>query len=212
MRSIFGNGRTSLRRWEGIEEATGLVDYWPELGDSDEHPRAKLDKINHHLDFMGNGGSKWSKEKQQMERMLARVGERDGKVRMLLLHPDCDVCLDTSKKQMEDASALPRRITASLLELEKMRPRFPHLEIKLYEHAPFFRLTFIDRKTAIVGHYQKYWKDSIQSPLLVLEDKQRGNDWSFYVAFIRYFKAEWEQGRPMMAAELDKLAEKHGLA
>jgi|GEM_PF-4045512 len=207
----WGWNGNDLRRWEGIERATGLIDYWPELGDSDEHPRAKLEKINHHLDFMGNGGSKWSKEKRQMEHMLARVGEREGKVRMLLLRPDCEVCTQASKNRFDDEQELPRRNTNSLLDLEDLRQRFPCFEIRLYEHAPFFRLTFTDKKTAIVGHYQEYWQDSTNTPLVVFEDAHAGSEWSFFVAFSRYFREEWSLGDELRPAELDRLAKEYGL-
>ena len=206
------NGRADLRRWEGIEKATGLVDFWPALRGSPEHPSEKLSAINHHLDFMGNGGSKWSEEKEKMEQMLARVGERDGQVRMLLLRPDCEVCKQASKISFEgDEKFLPRRNTSSLIELEDLKQQFPHLEIKLYEHAPFFRLTFADKKTVSVGHYQEYWQDSTKTPLLLLEDEHAENDWSFFVAFSRYFKVEWRLGQTIRPTELDRLAKEYGL-
>ncbi|HEY2478208.1 MAG TPA: hypothetical protein VGI17_05710 [Solirubrobacterales bacterium] len=206
-----GNGRADLRRWEGIEDSTGLVAHWPQLGGSPEHPTEKLDNINHHLDFMGNGGSKWSREKEKMEHMLAKVGERNGQVRMLLLRPDCEVCKTASKHSFHDEESLPRRNATSLIELVDLRQRFPHLEIRLYEHAPFFRLTFTDMKTVSVGHYQEYWQDSTETPLLLVEDERGSNDWSFFVAFSRYFKAEWKLGDPIRPSELDRLAEKYGL-
>ncbi len=207
-----GNGRIDLRHWEGIESATGLVEFWPALRGSPEHPRAKISQINHHLDFMGNGGSKWSAEKQQMEQMLARVGEREGQVRLLLLRPNCEACKKASKKRFpDDEDALPRRNTSSLLQLQDLQQQFPHLEIKLYEHSPFFRLTFSDKQTVSVGHYQQYWEDSTETPLLVIEDGRDGNEWSFFVAFSRYFKEEWSKGEPLRPTEMDQLAEEYGL-
>ena len=214
MKFGLGNGRTDFRHWQGIESATGLVEYWPTLGGSPEHPEEKLDHISHHLDFMGNGGSKWSAEKvrPQMEHMLARVGEREGQVRLLLLRPNCEACKKASKKRFpEDEDSLPRRNTSSLLQLRDLQAQYPHLEIKLYEHAPFFRLTFSDKQTVSVGHYQQYWEDSTETPLLVIEDGRDGNEWSFFVAFSRYFKEEWRNGEPLRPAELDELAKDYGL-
>lgn len=209
---LFRNGQDDPRRWNGIDTATGLVGFWPELKKSDEHPRVKLEKITHHLDFMGNGGSKWSQEKEGMERMLARVGRREGTVRMLLLRPDCQVCIEASKERFDDEDELPRRNTSSLLDLDDLRLKYRHFEIKLYEHSPCFRLTFTDRQRAIVGHYQRYWQDSSQTPLLVFEDGRESNEWSFYVAFSTYFGAQWESADILRSAELETLAKRYGLA
>ena len=199
-------------RWRGIEEATGLVDYTKRMRGSEEHPRSKLHKIMFHLDFMGHGGSKWSLEMSEMEAMLVRVGERKGTVRMLLLKPDCAVCEKASKERFEgDAKALPKKNIESLLRLHELRSKFDHLQIKLYEHAPFFRLTFIDKTAVVVGHYQQYWQDSANSPLLVWEDGAEGSQWSFYIPWGRYFEEEWKEGTPMSADKLKKLAEEYGV-
>ncbi|HKO39021.1 MAG TPA: DUF5919 domain-containing protein [Solirubrobacterales bacterium] len=207
----LGNARTGLRR-SAIEGATGLVEFWPALHGSPEHPEAKLGQIKHHLEFMGNGGSKWSAQQHQMEQMLARVGELGGQVRLLLLRPDCEACKEASRNRFpKEEDELPRRNTSSLMQLEKLRQRFPHLEIKLYEHAPFFRLTFTDIHTVSVGHYQKYWEDSTNTPLLVFKDGRDSNEWSFFVAFSRYFQEEWRDGDPLNSADLDRLAEEYGL-
>ena len=200
-----------LGKWEGIESATGLIDYRRELDHSDEHPREKIHTIRFHLDFMGNGGSKWSGQRNAMESMLEKMGGLGGEARMLLLQPDCDVCKEASKERFaNDERALPQRIIRSLVELDAMRSRFRHLQIKLYDHTPFFRLTFIDKQTVIVGHYQEYWHDSAKTPLLVWDGHEAG-DWSFYVAFRRYFDAEWDLGKDMTSEEINKLAQEYGV-
>lgn len=211
-RADLGKRLNTLEKWEGIESATGLIDYRPELDDSDEHPREKIHTIRFHLDFMGNGGSKWSKQRADMESMLGKMGGLGGEARMLLLRPNCDVCKEASKERFaNDERALPQRIIRSLVEFDAMRSRFRHLQIKLYDHTPFFRLTFIDKKTVIVGHYQEYWHDSARTPLLVWDGHEAG-DWSFYVAFCRYFDAEWDLGKEMTSDELRDLALEYGVA
>ncbi len=195
-----------LAKWDGVEEATGLCEFKEELAVSDEHPREQLHRIKFSLDFMGNGGSKWTKQEEQLRDALVRVGNAGKKARMLLLHPDSGVCISASESRYESPSVLPMRIVRSLKVLDRLRADFPHLDFRLYNHTPFFRLTFVDERAAIVGHYKQYRADSAYSPLMVWEAER--SDWSFYLAFSKYFDAEWENGDELTTGELQLLEER----
>ena len=54
---------------------------------------------------------------------------------------------------------------------------------------PHFRLTIVDHRVAIVGHYRSYDRDSEGTPLLAWESAA---DWSFFTSFVAYFEHEWE--------------------
>jgi hypothetical protein len=198
------------KKWEGIESATGLCEFEPQLDESDEHPRASLDRINISFLFMGNGGSKWTREEPKMRKMLEKVGNASREARMLLLDPDSDVCIEASKDQHQgNRSVEPIKIIRSLQCLHKLRADYPHLEFRLYDHTPFFRLVFVDGRVAIVGHYKQYHADSAYTPLVLWESHPGG--WSFYWAFKKYFDAEWDAGQTITTEKLNSLAEKYGL-
>ncbi len=192
-----------LLKWEGVEKYTGLSEFEPELNSSDEHPRAQLDKIRFSLDFMGNGGSKWSREEEKMRAMLVQVGNSGKKARMLLLHPSSKVCREASEQRHGNPTVLPMKIVDSLRVLDRLRGEFKHLKIRTYEHTPYFRLVFVDERTVIVGHYKQYREDSDNTPLLVWEAEC---DWSFYYAFSKYFESEWGTGKDISTKEVNELA------
>jgi hypothetical protein len=192
-----------LSKWIGLEEATGLCEFERELNPSDEHPREKLHTIKFSLDFMGNGGSKWTKQEKQMRDMLNRVGNAGQKTRMLLLDPVSDVCKSASDVLYESPEVIPKRTLKSLRVLDRLRDDYPHLEVKTYDHTPFFRLTLLDGRAAIVGHYKQYRDDSAYSPLMIWLAETC--DWSFYWAFWNYFEAEWEFGKPVTKERLKEL-------
>lgn len=197
-----------LRKWKGLQKATGLIEYWEQLDSSEEHPRSKLAEIHGSLDFMGHGASKWTEQSDEMADMLKRVSDAKKNVRMLLLDPGSDICSQMSKNRCEDADALPRKIVHSLLRLRKLKQNYPILHVRLYEHKPHLRLTFVEGRTVIVGHYQEYKYDSKDSPLMVWE---RGVKfpWSFYTPFIGYFDEEWNAVEPISWSYVDELAKKY---
>jgi hypothetical protein len=194
-----------LAHWDGIE-ITGLCEFEAELDRSDDHPREQLDTITFSLDFMGHGGSKWTGQEAKMRQMLSEVGNARQKARMLLLNPASTVCISASQSREGSNTTLPTQILRSLRVLDRLKGDFPHLEFRLYEHTPFFRLTFVDERAVIVGHYKQYRENSAKSPLMVWEREQ--SNWSFYQAFSKYFENEWDSVKPLAPDELDDLEEK----
>lgn len=194
-----------LAKWDGLETATGLCEFEEEMKSSDEHPREQLHTIKFSFDFMGNGGSKWTREEPKMRQMLEEVGNAHNEARMLLLRPDSEVCMNASQDRHKNPSTLPLKIIRSLQVLDGLKHDFPHLHFKLYDHTPYFRLTFVDGRAAIVGHYKQYRDDSEYSPLMVWE-AVHGGGWSFYWAFKKYFDAEWAQGKTIDTEGLNTLA------
>ena len=197
-----------LEKWKGLQATTGLCEFEKELDHSDEHPRAQLDVIRSSLEFMGNGGSKWTEQEGQMRRMLDTVGNAGGTVKMLLLHPGSTVCTERSKAVHGSEKVQPLKNIRSLRRLTELRKTYSNLEVLVYDHLPYFRLTFVDGNVAIVGHYKHYRADSAASPLVLWEPTADG--WGFYAAFQRYFEGEWDAGKPITETELDDLDERFG--
>lgn len=195
-----------LVKWTGLEESTGLCAFEEKMEASKLHPEEQLHVIQFSLDFMGNGGSKWTREEKEMREMLKRLGNVGREARMLLLNPSSNVCKEASKKRFYSKITIPMRSLNSLKVLDRLRDEYPHLDFRLYDHTPYFRLTFVDGRSAIVGHYKNYQDESDYSPLMVW--KADRSDWSFYHAFAKYFEAEWEKGVPISHEELAKLEER----
>jgi hypothetical protein len=207
---------TPARRFErnltpAIEAITGLRGVRETLNGSEFHPSTALSGIYHSLDFMGHGASKWTCEERQFADMLIRLEDAGshGKVRLLLLSPASDACLDTSAKLFpEDPHHWPRKIVKSLFVAREFMSHHSNLEIAMYDHKPVFRLTIIDGRMAIVGHYRNYHRDSDASPLLIFEE---GPEWSFSRPFQQLFDTEWMAGRPPDWEAIEKQAEKVGV-
>ncbi len=198
--------------WEGITKSTGLREFRDALEGSVFDPRNALGAINHTLDFMGHGASKWSREKPQMRAMLLRLTNNGAGcgVRLLVLDPLGDACRLASRQQSPtDLDHHQRKILRSLLRLESLLEDFPkNLQIKLYDHQPNFRITIIDRTHAVIGHYRSRavdlgGEDSAASPLLVFDSTA---EWSFLTPFQLLFDREWENSVDVLWAEIHNKA------
>jgi hypothetical protein len=184
-----------MNKWDGIEPTTGLERYIKKLDGSGHHPRELLEKIDKQLDFMGHGASKWTANREKLERMLKKIKYNKGNARFLVINP-----LQTGL-ELERA----KRIARSLRTLGELKKKHDNLEVRVYGHIPQLRLTFYpdrDDDVVVVGHYQGMDReDSSNTPLLVF---RRRCEWSFYKAFLSHFDSEWERGKGL--AELDASA------
>jgi hypothetical protein len=200
------HGQTEGLEWlVEMKEHTGLVDYQSKLKVSSWHPSHTLPHIQLSLHFIGHGASKWTKEDDLMREMLYKLSKRVGaRVRIMLLNPNCERKLDEQKK-----------IVKSLCRLRSLMNEYGEaselLRIKTYEHEPHFRITLIDRKLAVVGHYLGSEADSSESPLVLWG--MTNAQWTFYRPFELLFEREWddEDAKEPNWAEIAKLAEKLGV-
>lgn len=167
-----------------IDTVTGLIAFYEKLEDSPYYPDKCLPAINSHLDFMGNGASKWTYRisEEILENAIKKIEGNNGKARFLILNPFSKHVKDEENR---------RKIIRSLRRLRDIRRLLSNknsLEIKVFDHVPQFRLIFIDKRKLVIGHYGGENKgDSKNSPLLEFGD----NSWSFYHAFCEYFDKQW---------------------
>lgn len=198
-----------LEKWRDIEKFTGLIEYAAQLKSSDERPKEKLPEIDYELLFMGNGGSKWTRESAEFEEMLRKTAENQGKVCLLLLDPACDACIDGSKARFGNKIDQPKKIVESLCRLKPWERKWGHLKVKLYSHTPHFRISLINHSYAVLGHYREYQNDSDETPLLVFtrEDIQ----WTFYRPIDGYYRNEWDNAIDVDWEKVDQLAKRYGV-
>jgi hypothetical protein len=194
----------ALEHWQELE-VTGLKGVRKALSRSEMHPKGALETIETSLDFMGHGASKWSDQTDKMHKMLLRVRDNGGAVRMLVLDPRCKDCVESSRTRFpDDPAALPRKITMSLLKLERLAKAHSNLTIRLYTHQPIFRITIIDRREVVVGHYRSYQSGSEASPLLLIGARA---EWSFFTPFQMLFRFEWDAAYDVKWRELHDYAQ-----
>jgi hypothetical protein len=198
-----------LEKWRDLESFTGLCEFEGDLMSSEESPREKLPDIETELFFMGNGGSKWTREKAEFDSMLRRTAENRGSVRFLLLDPTSDACREGSEVRFGNPTEQPRKIVESLCRLRAWDRMFRHLEVKLYSHVPHFRISLINKTHAVLGHYREYQNDSDETPLLVFS--RQDCQWSFYSPFAGYFHHEWGNAEQINWPEIEDLADKYGV-
>ncbi len=167
-----------------INNVTGYVTFYTKLEDSEYYPDKCLPRINRYLDFMGNGASKWTWKisPENLKNALDRIEENGGEARFLTLNPLSEkVSNEDSKRQIIESLRCLRRN-------QRQRNNEDTLKIKVYDHSPQFRLTFIDKQVLVIGHYGG--GDSNNSPLL--EFRGDKNSWNFYNAFSDYYQRQWD--------------------
>lgn len=164
------------------ENALGILETYNKLEDSKANPQVCMSTVDSSLDFLGNGASKWSNHLGLFEEMLKRIGNR-GEVRFLLVDPI------KNKHPDEEISKRSARSILNLWDIKTANPTIK-FDIRLYEHNPFFRVTFIDREELFIGHYRgNYHSDSKDSPVLNIVSK--GVQWTLFHPFRAYFENEW---------------------
>jgi hypothetical protein len=200
---------STLEKWRDIEKFTGLIEYAAELSSSDERPKEKLPEIDFELRFMGNGGSKWTRESAEFQEMLRTTAENHGTVRLLLLDPTCQACIAGSQARFDNNVDQPKKIVESLCRLKPWERRWGHFEVKLYSHTPHFRISLINNSYAVLGHYREYKNDSDESPLLVFT--REDIKWTFYRPIDGYYRNEWDNAEWVDWEKVDELAKTYGV-
>lgn len=202
--SNSSNVPETLIETTAMSKSAGFITVHEKLFDSPYFPEKCLPDIEHHLDFMGNGASKWTWKisPENLKNALDRISQNNGKARFLILNPlDEKSVIDESSK---------KNIVLSLKQLNILKRQLSKknaLEIKVYNNIPQFRLTFIDQRILVIGHYGgKHRGDSNESPLL--EFCGDDNVWSFYHAFSDYFEREWHSAMEPDWEQIEKLYEK----
>jgi len=152
-----------------------------------------IKSIKKELIFMGIGGAKWigdKKNKKLFEDMLERIANNDGVVKFLIMNPDNESLKNIKDKRGKQI--IKESNYKIWIELVNNHPL--HLFVKCYNHAPAFRLQFLDSTSVAVARYQFEWKKNnsnknCHSPHLIINNTE---SMSFYYMFERYFNHEWD--------------------
>lgn len=182
-----------------VNQRFGIHDYVPKLEDSNYEPKACMANSSINFSFMGILGYKYiidAPTKTNFEKFLRRIQKNKGKARFLLINSKSqafDKLTELRGEHMQDHSTSIFR---------NMVNKFPSLEVKLYDHLPFFRLAFIDDKELAISRY--HFEEEVYSttnygwddPHLII--RPRTNDTfnhSLYEPFANYFKMEWNNAK-----------------
>ncbi len=133
-----------------LYERVGIVDCTEELKETRFEPKQCMKDVTKYLDFMGVGGNKWVDQDDKiilLKSMLERVSASNGKVRYLLINPNCERFRTLAKLRKE---MVPNR---SYLILKNLMKQYDCLEVRLYDDLPSFRLQFVDQEYVAVSRY-----------------------------------------------------------
>ena len=113
-------------------------------------PRQCMRDVNRYLDFMGVGGNKWVDQDDKLElfeNMLKKVQAANGKVRFLLINPNCKSYSELKKLRNNKVPSKSYKIFRELVE------KYECLEVHLYNDLPSFRLQFVNQEYVAVSRY-----------------------------------------------------------
>jgi hypothetical protein len=139
---------------------------------------------------MGIGGRKWSPNEEEFKDLLSRLLRVHGTARFLLLNPESQAARDFSVMGGHDENWLGASIKTSLHQFKRLKDMgFSNLEVRLYNHHPFYRLVLIDGAVAIVAQYRGPSTGGWDAPLVHFA--QTG-PFSFYQGYHVHFEHEWK--------------------
>lgn len=194
-----------------VLQSLGIIDCTEELKTSAYAPKACIPEIVRSFDFMGIGGEKWVKNKDEdedddkvdilecFESMLLRTDSFRGKVRFLIIDPECKEYKKLYKLREKSLPTESYDIFLDLLD------RYDNLEVRLYSHFPTFRMQFVDNKYLAISRY--YFDKNIHDDseggwktphLIIVNEVAQINDkelykGSLYGSFVMAFNYYWEQ-------------------
>ena len=166
-----------------------------------ETPEKCMGRATSSLKFMGIGAQKWSVHEQELRHMLSRLRRVRGSARFLVIEPTSQWAKEASVQSGHKPDWLRERLVVSLRQFKVLREYFDNLEVRLYNHYPYYRLVLINDQVAIVGQYRGVDSGTgWDAPLVHFE---AGTTWSFYQGYHVHFEGEWEQARPVDWDALD---------
>lgn len=186
----------------GITSATG------KLTESKFNPDQCMARINNSLDFIGIGGGKWVVN-DNFEDFLKRLKRKRGKVRFLLLNPNCK-----EYKNLRNDRGETVRTNESVKLSERYQNEYQeNFEVRFYDNLPTFRLVIIDKGIIGMSWYNfdatnTEGKDLVkfrehvgwEAPHLEIQASDADSNkysWSLFSPFYEYFEREWEKAKKL---------------
>jgi hypothetical protein len=149
------------------------------------------------LRFMGIGASKLVAEPGFANCLVRCTHETP--IQLLLFNPSSSLLVDAARRADHDRDKFKERVLSSLKEISLLKQqRALNMEVRFYDHAPLFRLMFIDGTFCLLSYYVMGEGDGSQLPqvhLLKRPFMSRSVN-SLYFAFEALYNREWTESTP----------------
>jgi hypothetical protein len=115
------------------------------------------------------------------------------------INPSSSLLVDAARRADHDRDKFKERVLSSLKQIALLKQqRALNIVVRFYDHAPLFRLMFIDSTFCLLSYYVMGEGDGSQLPQLhLLKRPFRGRSVnSLYFAFEVLYNREWDQATP----------------
>jgi hypothetical protein len=149
------------------------------------------------LRFMGLGASKLVAEPGFANCLVRCTHETP--IQLLLFKPLSSLLVDAARRADHDRDKFKERVLSSLKQIALLKQqRALNIEVRFYDHAPLFRLMFIDDTFCLLSYYVMGEGDGSQLPqvhLLKRPFMSRSVN-SLYFAFEVLYNRDWNEATP----------------
>jgi hypothetical protein len=157
-----------------------------------------INKTNSSLSFLGISGMKWRREAKAMDEMFDLLSWQKGRVRFLLLDPDCEEARKFTSSRKMNHKEFRKDVKATIEYFrQKKKQRGINIEVKLYNSFPAWRITMVDDSYLVLGAYFFESIDGTETPQLIFEGK---SEWSFARCIKSTFENEWNRAKDAFSA------------
>ena len=159
--------------------------------------RAALNLCHDHIDFLGTGASKLTKQ-PNFDQVLAGCRD-DQEIRFLLSRPDTASLTNAARRFGLDREEYAGIVLESLRRLAEIKAKraLGHFKVHFYDLPPAFRLMFIDHRLCLVSPMIYGRGDGSQLPQLhVARPNEEHAAESLFHAFEVYFNDLWSHSEP----------------
>jgi cytidyltransferase-like protein len=166
--------------------------------------------------LLGVGADKVTANKNEFDEMVERIIHNRGRIRFLLLDPNCYYMV-VNQKTPDAFENLRRNAKNSLIRIQEVINTYQcanRFEIKSYfahnyDHMPPFRLTFVDNERCVVSPRKFSERDQSElQPQLIFRRSTTKSGIGYFGAFNDYFESIWssstEETVESMLAKIDK--------
>lgn len=184
-------------------ESIGIQSATTETADSALSYSDSIRRASSNFALLGVGADKLTSNEPDFEKLVRRVMDRGGEIRLLLLAPDSYVALnDDGEERVANISQSVSRSLQRIIELTNKLKCGQNIKIRSYfaishDHVPPFRLTFLDDEQCIVSPRDLGDADGAKTqPQIAFSKSTKFGSSAYYGAFRRYFEGLWRHANP----------------
>jgi hypothetical protein len=189
--AIAGGALIAIRRRARNVRAVGVYSVATDANDKSHTPQI-CSAVHTAFDFFGICAFRTALDPGFRQLLENSRHKENVQFRFLLLDPASPDLPKRATEEREDPVSLRHEVEATLTRLGQYQRTFNvHIEVRLYDRLPIWRMVFIDEKTLYLNQFLT-GKKGTDSPQIRIE---KGSDDSLYLSFRRTFEYEWEKAK-----------------